>query len=324
MRKTTIILMASAALVSACSERSPESATEQVTTADIEAPMADMAPPPPPAERVAPPPAATEMESSEAMSSPAIMPPTSSTDPIAVNVPQIAYRYAMGFRAPDDAIKPLQNRHADLCEARGPRECRIVSMRQAEREGDYSYGSLQLAVSSRIAREFSKELEESSGTVDAELVSSSIDGEDLSKAIVDTEARLRARTVLRDRLMEILRNRNGTVKELVEAERGVAQVNEEIDQARSWLNEMRGRVAFSQMAITYESGYPAASAETGPGGFTKPILSAWNALGSILGSMIAFFMLALTVVVPIGLVIYGAVRLVRWAREQGFLPAQTA
>ncbi|MFM6829184.1 MAG: DUF4349 domain-containing protein, partial [Novosphingobium sp.] len=34
-------------------------------------------------------------------------------------------------------------------------------------------------------------------------VASSISGEDLSKAIVDTEARLRARTLLRDRLMEV-------------------------------------------------------------------------------------------------------------------------
>ena len=108
-------------------------------------------------------------------------------------------------------------------------------MNQGEQEGDYAYGSLTIAVRSSEARTFGKALTAATGRMDGELVSSSIEGEDLSKSIVDTEARLQARTVLRDRLMDVLRNRRGTVSELVAAERGLAQVNEEIDQARSWL-----------------------------------------------------------------------------------------
>ncbi|MFL0357196.1 DUF4349 domain-containing protein [Erythrobacter sp. GH1-10] len=236
----------------------------------------------------------------------------------AVAAPQIAYRYEMGFRLAAGAIKPLQERHADMCEARGPNVCRIISMRQADSDGDYAYGNLRIAVAANIARDFSKELESSSGSVDAELVSSSIEGEDLSKAIVDTEAKLRARTLLRDRLMEVLRTRKGTVAELVEAERGVAQVNQEIDQARSWLNEMRGRVAFSQMAISYESGARSS------GSFSEPIRSAWNSLGSILGSMIAFLMLAFTVLLPIGILVYVGVRVWRWMRRNSSIGSSQA
>lgn len=228
----------------------------------------------------------------------------------AVAAPQIAYRYALGFRLPADAIKPLQERHADLCETRGPTQCRIISMDQTDSDGDYAYGNLQIAVAANIARSFAKELEASSGSADGILVSSSITGEDLSKQIVDTEAKLRARTLLRDRLMDILRNRSGTVAELVEAERGVAQVNQEIDQAQSWLNEMRGRVAFSQMTISYESGSRAS------GSFSQPIRDAWNSLGAILGSVIAFLMIAFTVLVPIGLVGFGAFKLWRWMRPK--------
>ena len=226
----------------------------------------------------------------------------------AVAAPQIAYRYELGFRLPAAAIKPLQERHADLCEARGPNVCRIISMSQADSDGDYAYGNLQLAVAANVAREFSRQIESSSGNADAELVSSSIQGEDLSKQIVDTEARLRARTLLRDRLMEILRTNKGSVEELVEAERGVAQVNQEIDQARSWLNEMRGRVSFSQMSIAYESG------SRSSGSFTDPIRSAWNSMGQVLGSVIAFLMLAFTIVLPLGLVGYAGLRLWRWAK----------
>ncbi len=226
--------------------------------------------------------------------------------------PQIAYRYALGFRLPADAIKPLQERHADMCEAMGRDSCRIVSMRQADQDGDYSYGNLQLAVASAKARQFSKDLEAASGKVDGEMVSSSIDGEDLSKRIVDTEARLRARTVLRDRLMEVLRTRKGTVAELVEAERGVAQVNEEIDQAKSWLAEMRGRVAFSQMQITYESGTRAS------GGFMEPIREAFGSIGAILGTMIAFLIIALTILLPIGVLVWLA--RATWKRSGMRLP----
>lgn len=229
---------------------------------------------------------------------------------IEVSAPQIAYRYEMGFRLPAEAIKPLQERHADMCEARGPNVCRIISMRQADSDGDYAYGNLQIAVAANVAREFGKQLETQSESSDGELVSSSITGEDLSKAIVDTEARLRARTLLRDRLMEVLRSRKGTVAELVEAERGVAQVNQEIDQARSWLNEMRGRVAYSQMSISYESGRRVT------GGFAEPIRNAWGSLGSILGSMIAFLMLAVTVLTPLGLLSFAGLKAWRWTKRK--------
>ena len=214
---------------------------------------------------------------------------------IAVAMPQIAYSYSYGFRLPAAAIKPLQERQADLCEAKGPTVCRIVSMEQAADEGDYSHATLTLAVAAPIARSFGKELVTSSDRAEGELVSSAITGEDLSKQIVDTEARLRARRLLRDRLMDILATRKGTVAQLVEAERSVAKVNEEIDQASSWLAEMRGRVNFSRIEVRYTSGSPAS------GGFADPIRAALGSVGGLLGGLIGFLILALTVIVPLGL-----------------------
>lgn len=286
--------MATMLALGACSESGNEASVEAVTTVD----MAEAPPAPSIVEGEAEADAAARVPNGVGEVS------TGSNAPVAE--PQIAYRYSLGFRLPADAIKPLQDRHADMCEARGASVCRIISMRQADQDGDYAYGNLQIAVAAKHAREFSKELESASGNADGELISSSIDGEDLSKRIIDTEARLRARTVLRDRLMEVLRTRRGTVAELVEAERGVAQVNEEIDQARSWLNEMRGRVAFSQMAISYESGARVT------GGFAEPIRNAWGSLGSILGSMIAFLMIAFTVLLPLGVLAWLAFK--GWTR----------
>lgn len=221
--------------------------------------------------------------------------------------PQIAYIYDYGFRLSGKAIAPLQQRHADLCESKGPDTCRIITMSQSGSEGDYVSGTLQLAVASAKARAFGKELGTLAEDADGTQVSSAISGEDLSKQIVDTEARLRARSLLRDRLMEVLATRKGTVAELVEAERGVAQVNEEIDQAQSWLAEMRGRVAFSRVNIAYESGSPSS------GGFVQPIRDAFGSIGAILGTVIASLIVLAAGLLPIAalvmLIVWGTRRL---------------
>ncbi|EDL48895.1 DUF4349 domain-containing protein [Erythrobacter sp. SD-21] len=288
--------------LASCSDGKTYEETEAVATMDIAEPayaparssgedaMAELAPVAPP-----PPPGSGQTRTETI--------PPSASSPVTVAMPQVAYTYAYGFRVPPDLIRPMQEKHADMCEAKGPQVCRIVSMNSGESEGDYAYGSLQIAIASGEARTFGKALTATTEGMKGELVSSSIQGEDLSKRIVDTEARLRARTVLRDRLMEVLRNRKGTVAELVEAERGVAQVNEEIDQARSWLTQMRGRVAYSTMTLEYEAGTPT------EGGFLDPIRGAWGSLAAIFGNLIALLMLLVTVVLPMGLLVWGAVRL---------------
>lgn len=217
---------------------------------------------------------------------------------IAVTVPKIAYVYDYGYRVSAERMPALQRKHTDLCEKLGPSQCRVLELRQSGAEGDYASGSLALEVAAPRARAFGAELAKAAGQAGGEEVSSGITGEDLSKQIVDTEARLRARTLLRDRLMEVLATRKGSVAELVEAERGVAQVNEEIDQARGWLAEMQGRVDFSRVNLRYSAGGPSG------GAFTAPIRDALGNMGGILGWTFAAIIIALTVMVPIGTLIF--------------------
>lgn len=238
--------------------------------------------------------------------------------PIAVsapNAPRIAYVYDYGFRLPIDRLAGVQRRHADLCERKGSSVCRILEMQQDGSEGDYASGTLVLAVAAPSARAFGAELAKVAGEAEGSQISSSISGEDLSKQIVDTEARLKARTLLRDRLMEVLANRKGTVAELVEAERGVAQVNEEIDQARAWLTEMQGRVDFSRVNISYSSGARSS------GGFVEPIRLALGNVSSVLGTIVAILIMAATVVIPLGLVGWAIALLVRRFRGKSTIGA---
>ena len=235
---------------------------------------------------------------------------------IPVNLPRMAYVYDYGFRLAAEDIADLQLRHADICEARGPYVCQIVSQSHSGRvEDGYATGRLELAVRADQARAFGSELGGAAQSAGGEQVSAAITGEDLSKNMVDTEARLRSRIALRDRMMEVLRTRNGSVEELVEAERSVARINEEIDGARSWLEEMRSRVAYTRINIDYASAdAPATTSEV-----LAPAAFAVHSIGTILGYMLALAILATT----IGLPAWMGVKGVRWAkaRPDGTAPA---
>ena len=221
---------------------------------------------------------------------------------IPVSLPQIAYSYKSGFRIPATEIPNAQQAHIALCEKRGPNICRVLNMENSGGEGDYATGMLHLEVAAKQARDFGAQLAQATDEFGGSQIAASISGEDLSKQIVDTEARLRSREILSQRLTELLRTKSGSVKELVEAERAVTQVNEEIDQARSWLKEMRGRVAYSKIIISYESAAP------GAGGFMRPIREALGGVASTLGysvgAAISFFAATLPWIIIFGLAIY--------------------
>ena len=217
---------------------------------------------------------------------------------VPINLPQLAYIYDYRWQMPSADIGKLQRRHASLCEQQGQSSCQILGMSKSGEEADNVTGVLQLAVASRQARAFGALLEDEAEDAGAENVSAEIASEELSKQLVDTEARLKSRTELRDRLLEVLRTRRGTVEELVAAERSVARVNEEIDQARSWMKEMEGRIAYSRINIHYETGTPVTS------DFLSPVESAVGSLGTIMGYMAAFLILLTAIVGPIAALVW--------------------
>jgi hypothetical protein len=210
--------------------------------------------------------------------------------PIAVTLPRIAYIYELGFRIAGHDMATLQQLHADACVRLGPTQCQIIAMRQESGAGTGG-GELDLAVVAPRARSFTADLGRLAGERGGEQVSSSLIGEDLSKKIVDTDARIKARTLMRDRLMQVLATRQGKVSELVEAEKAVADANEDIDTARSELADMQGRVDFSQVKIAYHDG-----ASTG---LFAPVREAFGDVGGLIGYTIAGLVRLLAAMLPL-------------------------
>ena len=234
---------------------------------------------------------------------------------VKVVLPQIAYSYRYGFTVPAAAIAQVQQAHVAACDRLGAARCRVVEMQRRAADGGGASGSLRLQVDARIARGFGAELSKAVNGAGGALDESSTTSEDLSKQIVDTEARLRSKQALAARLMQLLQSRNGTVAELVEAERKVAEVQEEIDAAQSWLAEMRGRVSMSAIEVDYDA--------AGGSGFFRPIREAGANLAQILGVSVAGLMVLVVGGLPWALVIGLIVWLLRRRRRQRRIAAET-
>lgn len=243
-----------------------------------------------------------------------------STDPIAVSVPQLAYAYMLAYRLPGPKIADAQQAHLALCQRLGPTRCQLVSMRNGSSDEGYKDANLQLRVASGIAQSFRADLTRAIADAGGRPAETSITAEDVSKDLVDTEARIRQREILVARLTDMLRNRQGRVSELVEAERSVAAAQEELDQAKGWLGQLRTRVALSEFRINY---LPAVAVEPSP----RPQSSRLgDAVLASVGAVFAFarnaliLLIFLTPWVLIGLAIALPAR--RWYKRRWAAPAE--
>ena len=215
---------------------------------------------------------------------------------------QIAYSYGYGFQIDGDKIVELQSAHVTLCEARGT-NCRILRTSQASSDGWDGYGELRLEVAATEAGDFGASLSKPAEELGGELVSSVRDGEDLSENIIDAEARLESRLILRQKLTEVLEGNRGGVAELIAAEKAVADVNEEIDSTRSKLAEYRSRIRYSDVRIEYEPYFGQSQL-----GFGRPVMTAVRSIGTTLGTSIAALIYLITALVPVILLILA----IRW------------
>ena len=230
-----------------------------------------------------------------------------------ISLPRIAYTYGYTFRLSSDTVAPVQERHLELCRQLGPARCRIVNLERSAPSGDYLTASTRMQVAAPIARAFGDRLVAAAAEAGGEAVARSISGEDLSRQMIDAEARIRTREALIRRLTTLLETRSGNIQQAVEAERAINTAQEELDAARGWLAEMRTRVDMSTFDISYASGAPLG------GGIGDPLRHALGDVGSLFARSLAAMILLVGVALPwalVGLAIFYTVRRVRRRRDR--------
>jgi hypothetical protein len=266
------------------------------------------APPPPPVSAPAP---ADADERARGQQGPTTTSPSQPAGPTPVLY--LAYAYAVGLEIPSQRLSGVMDAHVQACQSAGPRLCQLIG---SNRQGDpdsFMQGYVSMRGEPTWLRTFMGGLEAQADEAGGRIVSQSVNSEDLTRQIVDTEARLRALTALRDRLQELLRSRPGRLADLLEVERELARVQGEIDATQSGLAVMRTRVAMSELTLNYGSSPRPVGSDT-----LEPLR---QALANFLGIVVAGFAAIITIIaglIPVAVVVVPLVWLaLRWRKRRG-------
>lgn len=203
-------------------------------------------------------------------------------------LPMLAYSYRYTLETPNDRVASLMRRHEQQCVQAGPALCQVLGAQlDTNRDTEAQTGTLNLRAQPAWLTTFRGALDREAQAAGGRVAASNTSTEDLTRQIVDTEAHLRARTTLRDRMQELLATRSGTLQELVYLEQELSRVQGELDATASALSVMRTRIATSALTVEYRSRAAAVSEGT------------WRPLSEASDSFLNNFVGALAVVVTL-------------------------
>jgi hypothetical protein len=238
--------------------------------------------------------------------------PGAPSDNPAAGAPLLAYVYGATLELPAREVRATMGRHEAACRAAGPAVCQVLGSGVNASGDDQVYGAIQLRAAPRWLEPFRNSLEADAKNAGGRVRETSVSSEDLTRQIVDTDARLRAQKTLRERLQQLLRTRPGKLEELLATERELARVQGEIDSAESQLAVMRERVATSILNLAYQSKPTAVS-----GGAFEPLVSAFTEFFSIVMTGFAFIVRLIAALIPVAAVLGPLAWLfLRWRRNR--------
>lgn len=225
----------------------------------------------------------------------------------------LAYSYGVGLELPAQHLSPMVERHVQACQGAGPRLCQLIGSNVSGDPESSMNGFVSLRGEPAWLAAFMRGLEAEADAADGRITQQTTNTEDLTQQIVDTEARQRAQSALRDRLQDLLRNRTGRLSDLLETERELARVQGEIDALTSSLAVMRTRVAMSELTLSYQSSPKPLRGDT-----FRPLGDAFAAFLGIVVQGFAAIVYVIAGLVPIAIVLIPLVwGLLRWRRARG-------
>ena len=286
MRKELIWAAAASALLAGCQDASRQYADESVDMALME--------PTPPADAAA-------------------SAPTAATSAAAsVVAPSIAYAYRFGLELPAEAATTLMAKHEQACIAAGASACQVIGSNSSRIGRDSIEASLEMRATPAYVARFRAALDGEAKGAGGRVAQQSVESEDLTRQLVDTEARMRAMETLRDRLQQLLATRSGPLEQLLQVERELARVQGELDATRSALAVMRARVQTSRLEVTYR-----AAGQLAPDSALRPVTDALSQAAYLFMSTLGALIMLLAGALPLLLVIAPLAWLGwRWRRKR--------
>jgi hypothetical protein len=141
----------------------------------------------------------------------------------AVQAASIAYVYRYGLELPVDRAPELMSRHEQACVSAGPAVCQVIGSQSSRHGRDELTARLEIRATPAFLTAFRARLAGDAETAGGRVAMAATDSEDLTRALVDTEARMRALSTLRDRLQQLLATRSAPLDQLLATERELAR-----------------------------------------------------------------------------------------------------
>jgi hypothetical protein len=209
--------------------------------------------------------------------------PSAPPAPNPASSPMLAYSYDYGVEAPAAKVRALMATHQAACDAAGPSVCQVTGAEASEDGKDQVSAKLTFRAAPAWLKGYEDRLSGDAARAGGRLVKSAVTSDDLTRDIVDTDAAVKAKTALRDRLQAVLESRPGKVEDLLKVEEELATVQGDLDTTASELAVMRQRVATSDVTIEYDS-----AGVLAPQGVWSPVSNALvSATGILAGSLAA-------------------------------------
>lgn len=245
MKRTLIALALVATTVTACQKtesRAPAGAPSEVASADS---ASDAAAP-------------VGAESSGAARAPVDAPPDRpGSRGLSLDLPSLAYTYDFSLEAPAESIPDMMRRHEQMCVESGPTQCQVLGSDLKSEGRDEARGRLDLRATQAWVRMFRPALAADARDAGGELRGAGADTEDLTQGIADTDAALKSKIAVRDRLRDMLK-RPGKLDDVMEVSAQLERVQAEIDAAQSSLTQLNTRVEAARVSVDYASITPIA------------------------------------------------------------------
>ena len=219
----------------------------------------------------------------------------------------LAYRYGYGLVMPSTAVKSTADKHMQICRDAGPSKCQITGSNANNYSDEDIRANLSLRAEPKWLESFVADMKTDIAEVKGRVESENTAVEDLTRAILDTDARLKAKRTLRTRLEALLATRDAKLPDLLTLERELARVQGEIESATANLKALRARVSMSVVTINYSSERAAIS-----GSSFAPIGDALKDFLGILSASLAAFIRMLAAILPWLLLIIPGFFIGRW------------
>jgi hypothetical protein len=198
----------------------------------------------------------------------------------------IAVTHRFVVQAPEDGLSKTWESVLKSCESP---ECEVLaSSITSKTASSPPKGTLSLRITPRHLDRFMNFLNKS-----ADVIEHTTESADKTTEVVDTDAKLKNKTEFRDRLRGMLAKSPGGVKELIEVERELANVQSEVDSLSTMQKSLQNETQKVAIQITFIS-KPSITRT----GALAPIANAWDESGYVIAASLGNLITFIVAVIP--------------------------